>query len=95
MSAMEKPQEASLGITWQEMVHIARKLHQISGDKLDVHELIWTELSRPAPSMGLEPISPKEEVLTKLVRRNTSDKINGIKSACTKLLGITKIASSP
>lgn len=96
MVAMEQPKIGRLDITWQEMVEIGRELYQEHGENLDIHELILMDLNRSVSPVKERPISPAKEVVAKLVRRNTSEKISsGLKSACNILLGIRKISSSP
>lgn len=100
MVAMEQSVEpktpGKYDITWNEMIMIARELHQYSGDQLDVHPLLWAELNKPGT---LERKSSTNLIMRespKLKRRNTNEKISdGLKSVCDKLLGIRKISSTP
>lgn len=85
----------NLQITWEEIVQIGKELYQEHGDNLDIHELVLAELKNPSLVLRENRV-PLPKQPPRLARRNTNERISdGIKSACTKLLGIRKVSSSP
>lgn len=90
---IQQPKLCRLDISWGEIVKIGRELHEMHGDKLDIHELILAELKNTEPLSREEMTVIKQEAIPK---RSSNEKNNGgIKSACSKLFSIRKISSSP
>ncbi|GMU19331.1 MAG: hypothetical protein AMXMBFR12_05230 [Candidatus Babeliales bacterium] len=96
--AMEIFTPNRLEITWEEVVQIGKRLYDEHGEKVDLHELILQECKPNDIIQQVPTVSTlvRQSSKPKIERRNTHDKIyDGFKSACTTLISIRKISSSP